>query len=169
VSASQPRSSQALELAGLVSRQLKRNQRATGRHETTPLGETSNSTGYLRDGTLAAFSNCQLPGQFTSSEQLKPAAAQWVCLFQEALSTPARPQGWLARALQVNGGAEHQEGKWTAEFTPHADQRASGTGGISSSEYTNFHVTTGSASQPPSPCQGSVMAGGGRGGTYFRR
>jgi hypothetical protein len=118
---------------------------------------------------LAAFNNCQLPGQFTSSEQLKPAAAQWVCLFQEALSTPARPQGWLARALQVNGGAEHQEGKWTAEFTPHADQRASGTGGISSSEYTNFHVTTGSASQPPSPCQGSVMAGGGRGGTYFRR
>jgi hypothetical protein len=26
---------------------------------------------------LAAFNNCQLPGQFTSSEQLKPAAAQW--------------------------------------------------------------------------------------------
>jgi adenine-specific DNA-methyltransferase len=34
---------------------------------------------------VAAFNNCQLPGQFTSSEQLKPAAAQWVCLFQEAL------------------------------------------------------------------------------------
>jgi hypothetical protein len=33
---------------------------------------------------VAAFNNCQLPGQFTSSEQLKPAAAQWVCLFQEA-------------------------------------------------------------------------------------
>jgi hypothetical protein len=33
---------------------------------------------------LAAFNNCQLPGQFTSSEQLKPAAAQWFCLFQEA-------------------------------------------------------------------------------------
>jgi hypothetical protein len=35
---------------------------------------------------LAAFNNCQLPGQFTSSEQLKQAAAQWVCLFQEALA-----------------------------------------------------------------------------------
>jgi hypothetical protein len=35
---------------------------------------------------LAAFNNCQLPGQFTSSEQLKPAAAQWFCLFQEALN-----------------------------------------------------------------------------------
>jgi hypothetical protein len=35
---------------------------------------------------LAAFNNCQLPGQFTSSEQLKPAAAQWFCLFQEALT-----------------------------------------------------------------------------------
>jgi FkbM family methyltransferase len=34
---------------------------------------------------LAAFNNCQLPDQFTSSEQLKPAAAQWFCLFQEAL------------------------------------------------------------------------------------
>jgi hypothetical protein len=34
---------------------------------------------------LAAFNNCQLTGQFTSSEQLKQAAAQWVCLFQEAL------------------------------------------------------------------------------------
>jgi hypothetical protein len=33
---------------------------------------------------VAAFNNCQLPGQFTSSEQLKPAAAQWVYLFQEA-------------------------------------------------------------------------------------
>jgi hypothetical protein len=36
---------------------------------------------------VAAFNNCQLPGQFTSSEQLKPAAAQWFCLFQEALHT----------------------------------------------------------------------------------
>ncbi len=31
---------------------------------------------------VAAFNNCQLP----SSEQLKQAAAQWVCLFQEALN-----------------------------------------------------------------------------------
>jgi hypothetical protein len=37
---------------------------------------------------VAAFNNCQLPGQFTSSEQLKQAAAQWFCLFQEALLIP---------------------------------------------------------------------------------
>ncbi len=32
---------------------------------------------------VAAFNNCHLPGQFTSSEQLKQAAAQWVCLFRK--------------------------------------------------------------------------------------
>ena len=40
---------------------------------------------YLWLSAVAAFNNCQLPGQFTSSEQLKPAAAQSVFLFQESL------------------------------------------------------------------------------------
>jgi hypothetical protein len=40
---------------------------------------------------LAAFNNCQPPGQFTSSEQLKPAAMLWVCLFQEALIKAVTP------------------------------------------------------------------------------
>jgi hypothetical protein len=40
---------------------------------------------HLLLSALAAFNNCQIPGQFNSSEQLKLAAAQWFCLFQEAL------------------------------------------------------------------------------------
>jgi hypothetical protein len=38
---------------------------------------------------VAVFNNYQLPGQFTSSEQPKQAAAQWFCLFQEALNNIA--------------------------------------------------------------------------------
>ena len=34
---------------------------------------------------VAPFNNCQLPGHYTSSEQLKPVAAQLVCHFQETL------------------------------------------------------------------------------------
>ena len=45
----------ALELAGLVSCQLKPSQGATGRLETTLSGDTSGSTGYFLDGTLAAI------------------------------------------------------------------------------------------------------------------
>ena len=41
---------------------------------------------HLWPSAVAAFNNCQLSGQFTSPEQLKQAAAQWVCLFQEALN-----------------------------------------------------------------------------------
>jgi hypothetical protein len=32
---------------------------------------------------VAAFNSCQLPGQFASFEQVKQAAAQWVCFFRK--------------------------------------------------------------------------------------
>jgi len=45
---------------------------------------------HLWQSAVAAFNKCQLLGKFTSPEQLKQAAAQWICLFQEALLKTAR-------------------------------------------------------------------------------
>ena len=52
---------------------------------------------HLWPSAVAAFNNCQLSGQFTSPEQLKQAAAQWVCLFQEALVWRQRNLGYQFR------------------------------------------------------------------------
>jgi hypothetical protein len=39
---------------------------------------------HLLLSAVAAFNNCQLAAQFTSSEHLKQVEAQWAVLFQQA-------------------------------------------------------------------------------------